>query len=84
MAGPVAAGFGPRQVNHRRVGVVFPRLPPGNHPRLPLALGDICVDEGDRGTFWQVLRFGVRNLCDPEPDESSGWSWTPSGTGPGR
>ncbi|MFD5507129.1 hypothetical protein ACFWIB_05055 [Streptomyces sp. NPDC127051] len=58
-----------RQVNHWRVGVVLPQLPPGNHPRLPLALGDIYVDEGDRGTFWQVLQFGIQNLYDPELDE---------------
>ncbi|MFE5488792.1 hypothetical protein ACFQ7Z_02295 [Streptomyces virginiae] len=58
-----------RQVNHWRVGVVFPDLPPGNHPRVPLALGDIYVDEKDRGTFWQVLQFGVQNLYDPELDE---------------
>ncbi|MCC0100239.1 hypothetical protein K7B10_36775 [Streptomyces flavotricini] len=58
-----------RRVNHWRVGVVFPQLPPGNHPRLPLALGDIYVDENDRGTFWQVLQFGVQNLYDPELDE---------------
>ncbi len=58
-----------RHVNHWRVGVVFPDLPPGNHPRVPLALGDIHVDEEDRGTFWQALRFGVQNLYDPELDE---------------
>ncbi|MFE5805535.1 hypothetical protein [Streptomyces sp. NPDC056491] len=58
-----------RQVNHWRVGVVLPELPPGNHPRLPLALGDIYVDENNRGTFWQVLQFGVQNLYDPELDE---------------
>ncbi|MFB6812416.1 hypothetical protein [Streptomyces sp. NPDC056387] len=58
-----------RKVNHWRAGVVFPELPPGNHPRLPLALGDIYVDEHDRGTFWQVLQFGVQNLYDPELDE---------------
>ncbi|WP_328792602.1 MULTISPECIES: hypothetical protein [unclassified Streptomyces] len=58
-----------RRVNHWRVGVVFPDLPPGNYPRLPLALGDIYVDEHDRGTFWQVLQFGVQNLYDPELDE---------------
>ncbi|WP_046778296.1 hypothetical protein [Streptomyces yangpuensis] len=58
-----------RHVNHWRVGVVFPQLPPGNHPRVPLALGDIYVDENNRGTFWQVLQFGVQNLYDPELDE---------------
>ncbi|KIF01406.1 hypothetical protein PL81_35780 [Streptomyces sp. RSD-27] len=58
-----------RKVNHWRVGVVLPDLPPGNHPRLPLALGDVYVDENDRGTFWQVLQFGVQNLYDPALDE---------------
>ncbi|CAM5673576.1 hypothetical protein SAVIM338S_07101 [Streptomyces avidinii] len=58
-----------RHVNHWRVGVVFPELPPGNYPRLPLALGDIYVDQDDRGTFWQVLQFGVQNLYDPALDE---------------
>ncbi|MFF1801755.1 hypothetical protein [Streptomyces virginiae] len=58
-----------RRVNHWRVGVVVPELPPGNYPRLPLALGDIYVDEKDRGTFWQVLQFGIQNLYDPELDE---------------
>ncbi|MGW5342878.1 hypothetical protein [Streptomyces sp. NPDC004050] len=58
-----------RHVNHWRAGVVLPDLPPGNYPRLPLALGDIYVDETNRGTFWQVLQFGVQNLYDPELDE---------------
>ncbi|KMO94222.1 phospholipase D-like domain-containing protein [Streptomyces roseus] len=58
-----------RRVNHWRVGVVLPELPPGNHPRVPLALGDIYVDENDRSTFWQVLQFGVQNLYDPALDE---------------
>ncbi|MFE4720194.1 hypothetical protein ACFRLW_27970 [Streptomyces sp. NPDC056728] len=26
-------------------------------------------DENNRGTFWQVLQFGVQNLYDPELDE---------------
>jgi hypothetical protein len=37
--------------------------------RFPLALGDIYVDQRNRGTFWQVLQFGVQNLYDPELDE---------------
>jgi hypothetical protein len=56
-------------VNHFRVGFVLPELPPGNFLRFPLALGDICVDQHDRGTFWQVLQFGPQNLYDPELDE---------------
>ncbi len=59
----------PRRVNHWRVGLVLPKLPPGKYPRLPIALGDIYVDQHDRGTFWQVLQFGLQNLYDPELDE---------------
>lgn len=58
-----------RYVNHWRVGVVLPQLPPGNFLRFPLALGDVFVDERDRTTFWQVLQFGLQNLLDPELDE---------------
>lgn len=58
-----------RYVNHWRVGVVVPTLPSGAFPRLPLALGDVYVDQHDRGTFWQVLQFGIQNLYDPELDE---------------
>ena len=58
-----------RHVNHWRVGVVLPELPPGNYLRLPLALGDIYVDQNNRQRFWQVLQFGVQNLYDPELDE---------------
>ncbi|WP_189035786.1 hypothetical protein [Streptomyces daqingensis] len=59
----------PRRVNHWRVGVVVPQRPPGKFLRFPLALGDIYVDEKNRGTFWQILQFGVQNLYDPELDE---------------
>jgi hypothetical protein len=58
-----------RRVNHWRIGVVVPKLPPGNFLRLPLALGDVYVDQDDRSTFWQVLQFGVQNLYDPQLDE---------------
>jgi hypothetical protein len=58
-----------RHVNHWRVGVVLPQLPPGNHWRFPFALGDIYVDQHSRSTFWQVLQFGLQNLLDPELDE---------------
>lgn len=71
-----------RHVNHWRVGVVAPQLPPGNHPRFPIALGDIYVDQHDPTTFWQVLQFGLQNLYDPELDE-----WLVMSTfehGPGR
>ena len=59
----------PRYVNHWRVGVVVPPLPPGKFPRLPVALGDIYVDQHNRSTFWQVLQFGLQNLYDPQLDE---------------
>ncbi|WP_042425622.1 hypothetical protein [Streptacidiphilus anmyonensis] len=65
----VLQGSPNRYVNHWRVGVVVPKLPPGKFLRLPLALGDVYVDQGNRGTFWQVLQFGVQNLYDPELDE---------------
>ncbi|MFG1857155.1 hypothetical protein ACGFJT_35340 [Actinomadura geliboluensis] len=58
-----------RHVNHWRVGVVVPQLPPGKFLRFPIALGDIYVDQRDPATFWQVLQFGVQNLYDPELDE---------------
>jgi hypothetical protein len=58
-----------RYVDHWRVGVVIPELPPGKFPRLPIALADIYVDQHDRSTFWQVLHFGLQNLYDPELDE---------------
>ncbi len=58
-----------RHVNHWRVGLVLPQLPPGKFPRLPIALGDIYVDQRDPGTFWQVLQFGLQNLFDPQLDE---------------
>lgn len=58
-----------RHVNHWRVGIVVPDRPPGDYLRFPLALGDIYVDQRNRGTFWQVLQFGVQNLYDPELDE---------------
>ncbi|WP_406138566.1 hypothetical protein [Streptomyces sp. NBC_01089] len=58
-----------RYVNHWRAGVVQPTRPPGKFLRFPLALGDIYVDQHNRGTFWQVLQFGIQNLYDPELDE---------------
>ncbi|MFF3767270.1 hypothetical protein ACFYYR_24705 [Streptomyces sp. NPDC001922] len=58
-----------RYVNHWRVGVVVPQLPPGKFLRFPPTLGDIYVDQRDRGTFWQVLQFGIQNPYDPELDE---------------
>ncbi|WP_034263503.1 hypothetical protein [Actinospica robiniae] len=65
----ILQGSADRRVNHWRVGVVVPKRPPGSFLRLPLALGDVYVDQDDRGTFWQVLQFGVQNLFDPQLDE---------------
>ena len=77
-----------RYVNDWRLGAVFPDLPSGIFPRFPLALADIYVDQRDRGTFWQVLQFGVQNLYDPQLDEwlrmvrfpatSQGWVGLPN------
>ncbi|MFD2079141.1 hypothetical protein [Actinopolymorpha cephalotaxi] len=58
-----------RYVDHWRVGIVVPQLPPGLWPRLPIALGDIYVDQRDRTTFWELLQFGLQNLYDPQLDE---------------
>jgi hypothetical protein len=58
-----------RRVNHWRVGLVLPKRPPGLFLRFPIALGDIYVDQRNRGTFWQLLQFGLQNLYDPELDE---------------
>ena len=58
-----------RYVNHWRAGVVVPTLPPGGFLRFPVALGDVYVDQNDRGTFRQVLQFGIQNLYDPQLDE---------------
>lgn len=58
-----------RYVDHWRVGIVVPQLPPGLWPRLPIALGDIYVDQRNRSTFWQLLQFGLQNLYDPQLDE---------------
>jgi hypothetical protein len=65
----ILQGTPDRHVDHWRVGVVAPTLPPGNFFRLPFALADIYVDQYDQSTFWQVLQFGVQNLYDPQLDE---------------
>jgi hypothetical protein len=59
----------PRYVNHFRLAAAFPQGPPGLFPRIPLAEADIYVDEGNPGTFWRVLHFGLQNLYDPNLDE---------------
>ncbi len=58
-----------RRVNHWRVGLVLPELPPGNHLRFPIALADVYVGQGNRSRWWQLLQFGFQNLLDPELDE---------------
>ena len=73
-----------RRVNHWRVGIVIPDLPPGDPPpgaiRLPVALGDIYVSQSRRSRWWQVLQFGVQNQFDPQLDEwftMDSWSLQP-------
>jgi hypothetical protein len=58
-----------RHVDHWRVSVVAGSTRPGKEPRVPIALGDIYVDQRDPGTWWQVLQFGLQNLFDPQLDE---------------
>jgi hypothetical protein len=58
-----------RHVDHWRAGVVLGSTRPGREPRLPLALGDIYVDQRDPSQWWQVLQFGIQNLFDPQLDE---------------
>jgi hypothetical protein len=58
-----------RHVDHWRVGVVLGSTRPGKAPRLPIALGDIYVDQKDSSQWWQVLQFGLQNLFDPQLDE---------------
>jgi hypothetical protein len=58
-----------RHVDHWRAGVVAGSTRPGKEPRLPLALGDIYVDQRDPSQWWQVLQFGIQNLFDPQLDE---------------
>ena len=65
----VLQGNPDRRVNHWRIGVVLPEAPPGNHIRLPFALADVYVGQGNRSRWWQLLQFGVQNLFDPELDE---------------
>jgi hypothetical protein len=65
----ILLGHPRRHVNHWRVTGTLPALPPGNFIRLPIALGDIYVDQKNPTTWWKVLHFGVQNLYDPEMDE---------------
>jgi len=65
----------PRCVNHFRVAVVLPVLPPPSFPfknapfTIPLMEGDFYVDKEDSSKFWKVLHFGFQNLFDPALDE---------------
>lgn len=66
----VLQGGRDRYVDHWRVGIVAGPTEPGNVPfRLPIALGDIYVDQGDPSQWWQGLQFGLQNLLDPQLDE---------------
>jgi hypothetical protein len=47
----------------------IPAAAPGVLRRLSFALGDVYVDQRNRGTFWQVPQFGSQNLYDPELSE---------------
>jgi hypothetical protein len=65
----------PQCVNHFRVSVVLPVLPPPKFPfytspfTIPLMEGDFYVDSQDSTKFWKVLHFGFQNVLDPAMDE---------------
>jgi hypothetical protein len=65
----------PHCVNHFRVAVVLPAVPPPKFPfnnspfTIPLMEGDFYVDKDDSSKFWKVLHFGFQNLFDPALDE---------------
>jgi hypothetical protein len=65
----------PQCVNHFRVSVVLPVLPPPKFPfylspfTIPLMEGDFYVDSQDSTKFWKVLHFGFQNVLDPALDE---------------
>jgi hypothetical protein len=70
LVGPeILQGNTDRHVEHWRVGVVAGSTRPGKEPRLPIALGDVYVDQNDASQWWQVLQFGLQNLFDPALDE---------------
>lgn len=56
-------------VNHFRLTIVLPNLPPGNFPRFAISEADIYVDSDDSSIFRKVLHFGYQNLLDPQLDE---------------
>jgi hypothetical protein len=65
----ILQGARDRYVDHWRVGVVAGSRRPGLAFRLPIAIGDIYVDQRDPSQWWQVLQFGLQNLYDPQLDE---------------
>lgn len=65
----ILQGDNNRHVDHWRAGIVAGSTRPGIAPRLPIALGDIYVDQKDPSQWWQVLQFGLQNLYDPQLDE---------------
>jgi hypothetical protein len=70
IVGPeILLGATDRNVNHFRLSIVEPRLPPGLYPRLPISLGDIYVDEDNSCKIWQLLHFGLQNIYAPGLDE---------------
>ncbi|HKV53892.1 MAG TPA: hypothetical protein VJN94_04550 [Candidatus Binataceae bacterium] len=65
----------PHCVNHFRIAVVLPVVPPPRFPSkkapftIPLMEGDFYVDQQDSSKFWKVLHFGFQNVLDPALDE---------------
>lgn len=57
------------KVNHFRLSIALPKLPPGNHFRIPITSADIYVDKDDPTLIWKILHFGFQNLLDPNLDE---------------
>lgn len=70
-----------RRVNHWRVGVVLPELPPGTTPA--------CRSRWATSTSTSAIRAPSGRCCSSAsrtsttPSWTSGWSWTPSSTAPG-
>jgi hypothetical protein len=66
----------PQCVNHFRLSVVLPVVPPPpkfpfyiSPLTIPLMEGDFYVDSQDSTKFWKVLHFGFQNVLDPAMDE---------------
>lgn len=58
-----------QRVNHFRLSIALPKLPPGNFDRLPILSADIYVDQKDSTKFVKVLHFGLQNKFNPNLDE---------------